>query len=444
MVKQDTQSSFDYRLDDVKYMPDGDESSKDNISLANIIFQVDIFENIERPFLSGQIILSDNTGIYDKFLDIKGTERLLLQFSNPETTNVIEKRFVIRKVHSSTKTAERSESIILNIVDETYYIDTVLQFSKAFKGTPDVIIKNILKDQLNVELISPLIGPYQGSMKVVVPYMTPLKAAKWITNRASTEHGFPYYLYATLFDSKLTLKSLEEMFTQDYWNTEYDFQYSQARNERETNLVHPRNLYNINDFKQNNTEDTLLLMERGSIGSSYNVIDLTTGVSDTFRFNSDQLFKDVIFGNKLLGKDTDKMLGLLDDTSVFGDDNFKLSDRNGQNYDRVVMVNTYNDIGNYYTGTFRLDATSKAIKNIIVKSSAKISVGGYIFFSGSENRTIGSKINIDFPNNRSDIEYQNKDLKRSGEYVIHSCRHSFIQERHIIDATIVKLGNLKE
>lgn len=154
----------------------------------------------------------------------------------------------------------------------------------------------------------------------------------------------------------------------------------------------------------------------------------------------------------MLGEDTKgKFTGLLDDETTFGEDNFKLSEKDGQTYDRVVMANTYNDVNNYYnsknTGGYNLDATAKALRNIIGKSSAKIRVGGAIFMAGEKNRTVGTKIDIYFPNNNPDGildgDGDTKDLKRSGEYVIHSCKHTFADERHTIDATIVKLGNVK-
>ena len=87
------------------------------------------------------------------------------------------------------------------------------------------------------------------------------------------------------------------------------------------------------------------------------------------------------------------------------------------------------------------------MRNIVTKSSAQIQVGGTKFFSGDNHRTIGTKIEVYFPNNNSQApittEYDMKDLKRSGEYVINSCKHTFSSERHVIDASIMKLGNLK-
>ena len=94
---------------------------------------------------------------------------------------------------------------------------------------------------------------------------------------------------------------------------------------------------------------------------------------------------------------------------------------------------------------YNKDATAKALKNIIGKSSASIEVGGAIFMGGERNRTIGTKIDVVFPNNDPEgiLKGKTKDLKRSGEYIIHSVRHIFSDERHVISANLIKLGNLK-
>ena len=442
------QSPTDYGLDSLIYMPNGEPDADDNVSLGRTVFQVDIYEHIERPYLSGQVILRDDVRIYDTHFNVKGTERLQLTFSNPQADNPIVKRFVLRKVASSQKTDETTEVLVLSIIEEVYFLDTVSRFSKAFRGTPDEIIKNMLLEGLNKEMIVPEELPHQEAMRVVVPYWTPIQSAQWVARRATTEFGFPYYLYATLFDKDITLKSMEEMFKNEHWN-ELRFQYSQAANSQETSLTAAANLYNIMDFKQSNNEDSLLMLDKGAIGASYSVLDATTGVTESFRFNAEEFFRDIVLENDLLGENTKLMTGLLDDDSTFGEDNFKLSEKDGQTYDRVVMANTYNDVNNYYneknTGGYNLDATAKALRNIVGKSSATIRVGGAIFMAGEKNRTIGTKIDLYFPNNNPDgiIDGETKDLKRSGEYVIHYCKHTFSDERHIIDATILKLGNLK-
>ena len=143
-------------------MPNGQEDDDENVKINKSVFQVDIFEHLDRPFLSGQIIVKDDVNLYDTFFNVKGTERLLLVFSDASNNNPISKRFVLRKVASSRKTDETTEVLIFSIIEEIYFIDTFSQFSKAYKGTPDQIIKNILKDKLQRDLILPNELPFKN------------------------------------------------------------------------------------------------------------------------------------------------------------------------------------------------------------------------------------------------------------------------------------------
>ena len=97
------QSASDYNLDQLVYMPNGRESDRSNVKLGKSVFQVDIYEHLDRPFLSGQIIIKDDIKLYDTLFNVNGTERLLLIFSDAENNNSISKRFVLRKISATRK-----------------------------------------------------------------------------------------------------------------------------------------------------------------------------------------------------------------------------------------------------------------------------------------------------------------------------------------------------
>ena len=46
-----TQSASDYGLDQLVYMPNGQEDDDENVKINKSVFQVDIFEHLDRPFL---------------------------------------------------------------------------------------------------------------------------------------------------------------------------------------------------------------------------------------------------------------------------------------------------------------------------------------------------------------------------------------------------------
>ena len=109
-----------------------------------------------------------------------------------------------------------------------------MQINKCYTGTPDQIIKKILKDNLDMDMEDddmPGIKPYQETMKFVVPYMTPFAACEVIRSRMSTDLGLPYFLYSTLNYPNLQLKSLEEMLKTPSINSTAPYRFSQSFNQ---------------------------------------------------------------------------------------------------------------------------------------------------------------------------------------------------------------------
>ena len=64
------------------------------------------------------------------------------------------------------------------------------------------------------------------NMKVIIPNLDPIEAALWLTQRASTKEGLPFYLFSTLGTDNLILKDLEKMLTQQAINTETPYTYA--------------------------------------------------------------------------------------------------------------------------------------------------------------------------------------------------------------------------
>ena len=77
----------------------------------------------------------------------------------------------------------------------------MMQINKCYTGTPDQIVRKILKDNLDMDMQKedmPSIKPYQETMKFVVPFLTPFDACEVIRSKMSTDLGLPYFLYSTL------------------------------------------------------------------------------------------------------------------------------------------------------------------------------------------------------------------------------------------------------
>ena len=124
-----------------------------NASDSGIVIEFNIYENLTLGYLTGDIILQDDQDIYTQ-ADINGTERIVLEFVVPDqTTKSIIKTFVVEEITDSIKSNDYSSIVSLSLVEDIKFYNDLNKFSKAYTGTGEQIIKNIVKDKLGRELI---------------------------------------------------------------------------------------------------------------------------------------------------------------------------------------------------------------------------------------------------------------------------------------------------
>ena len=438
------QSASDYILESVKVENDGG----DIVNIRNHVVELNIYENLERPYLTGDMMIKDDFGFYDQF-GLTGTERCTIVISQPNTSGFgISKTFIISSVLATKKVNDYSEIITLKLIEKIGFDNQLLKFSKSYAGGPISIIENILNDKLGTKIDLPRILPVQSDkMKVVIPFMTPLEACKWITNRSSTEVGMPFYFYRTLINDNFQFKSLEEMILDGSWNAGMPFRFSQALTNFRSNPADIINSFVVERYSASNKENTLQQIDNGAVSAAYTIFDATSGRYEKFSYNVNNLFKD-LYKKNIFNKTDYPVL-----SSSYKYNDIGISSYPSKVVTRVVMNNTLgSNYKNYYeeeqTSEYKLDAVNRAIKSMILKSSINITVPGKLFFDKS-NRTIGRQIELFYhSNNVAKLDAGNtideetsKDKRRSGNYVIYAARHNFLDTKHTVDLSAVKLGN---
>jgi hypothetical protein len=417
------------------------------VEIVSSIDELEIYENINSMHLTGNFTMKDDSRFYDG-VSINGTEMVEIVFQSPENLeNLIFKHFTIEQVVSTAKSADNIEALEIRIVENSFFNNSLMRINKAYTGTPDVIIAKILKDNLDIDVEPPLIRPFQKSIKVVIPYMTPFMACQWICSTMSTELGLPYFIYATLNDTSIQLKSLEEILRNPAWNKNSPYRFSAAYNQATSLLGSDTNVFNVGAYKARNQENTLSLMNDGSTAGLRSITDMTTGQLIDYTFDVDTLFQEL----------SEMEIIDVDHEPVFHSEyiyNGKpMNEYNTFNSHRIVANQTYKCIANIYeetsTGAYRLQACKNALNNMMLKSTIDIRVPGIMFMIGT-NASVGRQIDFIYPANNTNITSQSTvsdqdtiDKKRSGTYIIYTARHHFIDTQHNIDMSCVKLGNRK-
>lgn len=446
MINKEYQSVSDYIILSA-YITNSDISLP--VTIHNNIVQLELFETVDKPFLTGNLVIVDDNRIYDT-IGFNGTEIITIVLKQPSSEGTeITNEFVIERVQDAVKTNDQTETVVLKLIDKIAYDNSLSKFSKAYTDTPDKIIKKIIKDHLNIDIEMPEIKPIQSEMRVVIPYMTPFDACDWIRDRMSTTNGFPYFFFKCVNENVIKLKSLEEMLLEDSWNSDMtDFRYSQIFGQTGSTQTDIRQTFNISSYSQTGSEHMLKYITGGQVGSDFSIHDIVSGRTEKFHFDINDVI-DMLTKTGIISRDQVSNFKL--DYS-FNDKS--INQHSSQIVTRMIMNQTYNnDTNNYYSegnvAKLRLDTVNRIIHSMMFKNAIDIDLNGVHFLTG-RNKSIGRNINVTYYNNDPSIgdkkmasEDELKDYKRSGKYMIYSAKHSFYDTSHIVSATGVKLANDK-
>jgi len=421
------------------------------INIAAHISEIEIYENIELPYLTGTFNMKDDLSMYDSLISWNGTEMVDITFESPENIgNFITKRFTVVEIIDTAKATENIEGLEIKIIETNCFNNNMMQINSTYTGTPEQIIKKILKDNLDMEMETddmPGIKPYQEPMKFVVPFITPFEACEIIRSRMSTDLGLPYFLYSTLNTRNLQLKSLEEMLRTPSINKTAPYRFSQSFNQSTASAAAEENLINVSAYSSAHKQNSLLLMAAGATAGQHSITNITTGQTTKYTFDVDDLFRSMTDVD-LIKKGTIPV-----HHSQYKFNNKMMNKYNTKNVHRAVMNDTYTGINNIHQDNgadgFRLAACNNALRNMLFKTSMNIRVPGRLYLIGS-NASLGRQIDFIYPSNNTLIEGSSnvtasevEDKKRSGVFIIYTARHHFNDQQHNVDMSCVKLGNRK-
>lgn len=432
------ESGSDYIIKSVKLRKKGSA-----VEIRNNVVQIEVFENINLPYLTARLYVKDDTRIFD-VVAFDGVETCEIIFSQPSVSpNNIAKTFVIKSVSDTVKIGDLDEAVSLYLIEKIGYDGSLERFSKSYTGTPLEIINKIASDKLNLKINPPSITPVQKQMRVVIPYMTPLEAISFVLERMTTAEGLPYYFYSALNNSALQIKSLEELLRASAWNKGKPYRYSRAFTQGHTDNASVQDPFVVEKYyAPTEGENTFGLITNGAISGQFSVVDFTTGRNETKHFDITKTFKK-LESKGILPKGLTQVI-----ETKYSDK--QLETLKSVNIHRSIMVNTYEDTRNYYQEDtldfYELDMIRKAIKSILTKSPINLKVPGSPFLSGTNN-SIGRQIEYFHLNNdmaASEVSNTSadklRDKKRSGTYMIFSTHHTFFGTKHTVELSAVKLG----
>ncbi len=389
------------------------------LDIINVISEFEVYESIEKSYLTGRIVISDQMGIYDRF-DFDGTEILDIEITrNISGSTPINKKFILSNVENTKKSNETNEAIQFHLIEDIIFKSALTNVNKSYSGQPQEIIAQILKEYLNKNLLTNAFEDIQASMKVIIPNLDPIEALTWIRNRATTSKGYPFFLYSTLASNDVFFTDIGTLLEQKILNDRYPFTYLPGVGSSSAT----GRLFQIFEYEYRNVENNINLISNGVVGANHNFYDVTTAKYDKIKFNVHKdLYRNV---SKLNPRQPHPVL---DEFSEYED--VKISDYESKNmfhiHSTLSQGRRIKSYSEEYTATeHKLKVIAQAAKLFMTRNPIEITVNGREFISGNDTYSIGNNFRILFKSNIDQNERPLIDTKKSGDYLVHAAKHSF-------------------
>lgn len=420
----------------------------DEFDVRSSIIELNIFETLDKPYITGQLVLVDDKGLFD-FINFNGTERLKITIASV-TNNlepVMERSFIMTGVEQSRKANESGRTSVLTItlIDEHAFYSRSKRVSKSFRGKIDDVIVKLIASEMekNVDLsYSRNINPVQQNIKGIIPNLNPIDAAMWLTKRASTINGCPYFVYASMHDDNVRFGNLEVMLLQDAFNEKLPFTYNPANVAAAEQQDESAKSFIVKNMRTTKMSNTLKLVEQGLVGSEYANTNLNTG--QIFRqHHSAKKTLDKLEQAQIIGKNQnvyDK------DMKVGSTDPRRLDEINSVNFHTISSTGSYERHKSYHDEhdetRFRKKVETNTLKGLLYKNMFNVLVPGVGLIVAKAG--VGDIVNLRVINDNTDIDNSSNadtllDKNKSGDFLIYETRHIFTGTTHDVSMNVCKL-----
>jgi hypothetical protein len=425
-----------------------------SIDVSRVLTDLDIYEDITKPFLTGRCVISDFNNIMSA-IELSGDETLKLTIQKPGNYPPVKKTFFIDSVINSTKINDSVETYAVHLVEDVDYLANLENVNKSYQGKPSEIVKNIIAQYFPTKTFTPVIDinlekESNNPMKVIIPNLNPVEAITWVKKNSRTQEGMPYFLFTALAGGdKIYYADLGSLLSQVPINLPTPFRNWQAG----TQYDYSSNDFQIVSYKSQNTDNLYKLIRNGNVGATHSFYDTINGGGSKVDLDIEKIFEE-LDKNTVLSKAQKKWMypegSLIDKkrtSSYVSEKRFTYPVT--KNYeDGFSSINGYNE--EIDETAYRKKVIGSAISHFLEKNKMTVTVPGTIFLQNNENNgnfTVGNVASFYFMKNvEQTTETAGREIpidkKRSGYYLITKTVHMFRAENYFINMDICKLQNI--
>lgn len=403
------------------------------LEIGPSVTDLDVFEHLDKPYVTAVLGFVDVEDVVGS-MNLSGGEKVSITLkTNLEHSFPVTKNFYIDKVIASAKTSDNEEFFTLHLIEDHAFISNLLNVNKSFSGKTSKIVEKIAIDQLDVKVDK--ISDDAHETKVIVPNLTPIDAMCWVKNRATTRDGYPFYLYSTFVDLNLKFNDMKTMMNSISMNAGRPYTYYESQTSTPSDLNSRRV---IMAYQAKDIHNLYSLIDKGMLGSEHQYLDITKNKKHTFVFDVDKEITSKLQKDNIVDKNSFPLY----DSSRY---DWSLKKIKSRKITRIGGTNVFNNTKSLSeredVKSYKLNETSRTLTQLITSDAMVFIVNGIDFFDGLESTTIGNKLEVRFLRNSITGEEDKFDHKKSGDYLIFACKHSFTPREYTLTFSGVKLSN---
>ena len=397
------------------------------VAVTNMMAELEIFEDIFSPCVTGTITLTDTVDLVNSFPFV-GEEKIVIKIKTPGVPSKIkeakfDQQYYIYKMSDRKVLGDKNVFYVLHFCSFELLADANIKLSKSFDGKISDIVKKIIKTEVIKSDLELQVEETKNSFKYISNFWSPYKNINFLTERAINASGVPNYVF---FENRrgLNFVSLSGIFaTKPHESYVYDSFERKTTDQGGNPLPHgsianPEAAFSrISDYTIETGFDYIERISSGMFGSKMIAHDITTKKYSTQNVDMFQNFDTEKHLNKYPVSTTDVLARYNSNIYNYPKYNSSMSgfgDDGSQNWlqRRISLLAQTNAYRMTAEVPGRSDITVGLVVDVTIYKSSQIA-------KGDQNEDIIDNV-------------------FSGNYLISAVNHRITREKHEIHMELLK------
>ena len=413
-------------------------SSGTVVDISRIVTAVNIFEDLYKSCITGNITIVDTNNIImeapvigQEFLGFKLITPGLDDFALDFSTNV----FTITKINSRQSPRPGTMTYQLQFSSPEGLRDNRVRVSKSYTNTIDAIVEDVLSAPQYINTKKTLfLEESKGIKKMIVPYVHPFKLINQLkVDAISKKHDSPHYMF---YENTLGIhfRTLDSMYAQKAIQS-----FNAGDMGGKVSLQ--EELERVIDFQVVGNNDMLLNIVTGMLASNVITHDI---YRKEYKYDDFEYIADFDNNNRINYDENNHPI--YNDVPIDEFDNTisMFTDAKRYIHPTSTIINN-SDAQHYDTGTKSYPYTANNIAKTIMSRKSKLAeltkgMSIIVHVHGSTTYNVGAMVNFTAPVTGAKHSGEDNDIYLTGKYLIKSLRHmfDFTEKKHSCAMTLVR------